>query len=170
MKITNFINRRVRFVYVMAVTGWPYFFLYLFRAKIGISQHPKQRARQIEESILQETGRRVVIAHICIPFLMWGKMENWLLRLTAWLYAPAVMPGNGRTEWRWYLNLITALLLSLFAKDMPAKGEIWRFVIILLAPVPLDFILLVIVGFLLELLMVLAVGWLGWFIWSHLQF
>lgn len=170
MRITNFINQRIKFVYVMAVTGWPYFFLYLFRAKIGISQHPKQRAKQIEESILQETGRRVIVARIAIPFLMWGKVETLLLRLTAWMYAPAQMPGSGRTEWRWYINLASAILLSLFARDMPGKGEIWRFTIILLLPVPLDFILFVIVGFLLELLAVAAGVWLGWFIFNHLQF
>lgn len=168
LKINRFINRRVRFVYIMAVTGWPYFFLYLFRAKIGISQHPKQRAKQIEESIYQETGRRVVIAHICIPFLMWGKMEGWLLRLTAWLYAPAVMPGNGRTEWRWYLNLISALLTLLWT--LPGKWDTIMFAGFLLFPLPFDFILLVIVGFLLELLVVLAAVWLGWFLYSHLTF
>ena len=164
-RLTRIINQRVRFVYVMA----PASLRYLYRAKIGISTSPKMRREQIAESIRQETGKEVTLKYIHFPFLVWGKTEQRLLNLTAWIYAKADMPGSGRTEWRWYLNVVTALLLSLFAKEMPAKGEIWRFLIIMLLPVPLDFVLLVAVAFLLEIAVVFGLLWAGWFILSHLQ-
>lgn len=163
-QINRFINTRVRFVYIMACIRYPY------RAKIGISTSPKMRREQITESIQQETGKEVTLKYIAFPFLMWGKTEQRLLNLTAWIYAKADMPGSGRTEWRWYLNIVTALLLSLFAKEMPAKGEIWRFVVIMLIPVPLDFVLLVAVAFILEIAVVFGIVWAGWFLFHHLQF
>lgn len=165
-KINRFVNHRVRFVYVMM----PANIRYWYRAKIGISTAPKLRREQIRESIRQETGKQITISYIALPFLMWGKTETHLLRLTAWAYAKADMPGSGRTEWRWYVNIIAALILSLFAREMPGKGEVWRFVVIMLLPIPLDFILLVAAAFLLEISIVGGALWAAYFLLSHLQF
>lgn len=163
-RLNRIINQRVRFVYVMACIRYPY------RAKIGISTSPKMRREQITESIRQETGKKVTLKYIAFPFLMWGKTEQRLLNLTAWMYAKADMPGSGRTEWRWYLNIFTALFISLLSKELPAKGEIWRFALILLIPAPLDFVLLVAFAFLLEIAVVFGLVWAGWFLFHHLQF
>lgn len=163
--INRFINNRIRHVYIMAPSNPRYF----YRAKIGISSSPKRRKKEVQDSIEHQTGHRVTIGCISAPFLLWGLAERKMLNLTAWMYLKADMPGSGRTEWRWYLNIFTGLILSLLC-GLSGNGKVWMFFCIMFLPVPLDFILLFGLFWLLEWLVVFGGLWLLYFIFSHLNF
>jgi len=124
---------------------------YLYRAKIGISENVSERVNGIRGSIYKETRRE---ADVCvafkIPFLSAKGWEGRLHFLTKW--HAATMPGSGKTEWRWFANVFTALLCGYFGRDLDMKnGEVMRFLFIALIPIPLDFIILAVITFLVEL-------------------
>lgn len=162
-RLNRLINTRIRHVYIMAPSNPRYF----YRAKIGISSTPKRRKKEVQDSIEAETGHRVTIGHISAPFLLWGLAERKMLALTAWMYVRAEMPGSGRTEWRWYLNVVTGLILSLWS-NLEGNGKVWMFFITMLIPVPLDFLLLFGLFWLIEIAVVGGVLWGVWFLFHHL--
>jgi hypothetical protein len=143
------INKRItlRYIYILFVPQ----LRYLYRAKIGISNDVPRRVKEIRDSIYNETRREANVRIVFkVPFLAAESWEGRLHRLT--IRFAATMPGNGRTEWRYFINVFTALLCGYFGRELDFKnGEVMRFLVVAFIPVPLDFILLVAVTFLLEL-------------------
>lgn len=137
---------QIRYIYVLFIPN----VRYLYRAKIGISNDVTRRIKEIRDSIYAETRREVPLkALIKIPLLASEKWETQIHRLTRRLRA--TMPGNGHTEWRWYLNPILALLAGHYGGDLPgANLDVIRFLVVLLLPLPLDLALLTVVVFCLE--------------------
>lgn len=149
MGILKYINRKItlQYLYVLFIPS----IRYIYRAKVGISNDVDLRIKQIGDSIYNETRKQAnVRCAVKIPFLNARNWEGVIHRLTRSINAD--MPGSGRTEWRWYLNIITALLVGYFGRELNFKnGEVMRFCFIAFLPIPLDLIMLAIVAFLFEL-------------------
>jgi len=144
---------------------------YAHIVKIGISDDVSRRKSEVEADIQRAHGNRVMIIAFKIPFISFYETEQKLLQFTARFYGRAEMPGAGKTEWRLSRNWITGLAYVYLLVPMTGhKAEIWHLLVFVFLPVPLDFYLLALLAFLLELLVVVAVGWLGYFMYSHLTF
>ena len=149
MSLLNRLNKKItlQYLYILFIPS----VRYPYRAKVGISNDVNLRIKQIRDSIYNETRKEAnVRCAVKIPFLNARNWEGVIHRLTRSISAD--MPGSGRTEWRWYLNIITALLVGYFGRDLDFKnGEVMRFCFIAFLPIPLDLIMLAIVAFLFEL-------------------
>ena len=135
-----------KLVYVYAL----YSYSFPFRFKIGITERAvKDRCADIERSIKDETGHTVTVRKfVAVPSFFAYKLEQYLHRKFARFSHR--MPGSGRTEWFMYLNVGSCLLflLALYGFGLgvsPAYGAI-----LLLAPLPLDFALLLILALCIE--------------------
>ena len=127
-----------------------YSYSFPFRFKIGITERAvKDRCADIERSIKDETGHTVTVRKfVAVPSFFAYKLEQYLHRKFARFSHR--MPGSGRTEWFMYLNVGSCLLflLALYGFELsvsPAYGAI-----LLLAPLPLDFALLLILALCVE--------------------
>ena len=127
-----------------------YSYSFPFRFKIGITERAiKDRCADIERSIKDETGHTVTVRKfIAVPAFFAYRLEQYLHRkFTRFSHR---MPGSGRTEWFMYLNVGSCLLflLALYGFELsvsPAYGAV-----LLLAPLPLDFALLLIMSLCVE--------------------
>ena len=127
-----------------------YSYSFPFRFKIGITERAiKDRCADIERSIKDETGHTVTVRKfVAVPSFFAYKLEQYLHRKFARFSHR--MPGSGRTEWFMYLNVGSCLLflLALYGFELsvsPAYGAV-----LLLAPLPLDFALLLILALCVE--------------------
>ena len=127
-----------------------YSYSFPFRFKIGITERAvKDRCCDIERSIKDETGHTVTVRKfVAVPSFFAYKLEQYLHRKFARFSHR--MPGSGRTEWFMYLNVGSCLLflLALYGFELsisPAYGAV-----LLLAPLPLDFALLLILALCVE--------------------
>jgi len=127
-----------------------YSYSFPFRFKIGITERAvKDRCCDIERSIKDETGHTVTVRKfVAVPSFFAYKLEQYLHRKFARFSHR--MPGSGKTEWFMYLNVGSCLLflIALYSFELsvsPAYGAI-----LLLAPLPLDFALLLILALCVE--------------------
>ena len=127
-----------------------YSYSFPFRFKIGITERAvKDRCCDIERSIKDETGHTVTVRKfVAVPSFFAYRLEQYLHRKFARFSHR--MPGSGRTEWFMYLNVGSCLLflLALYGFELsisPAYGAV-----LLLAPLPLDFALLLILALCVE--------------------
>lgn len=135
-----------KLVYVYAL----YSYSFPFRFKIGITERAvKDRCREIEQSIKEEANHVVKVRKfVAVPSFFAYRLEQYLHRKFARFSHR--MPGSGKTEWFMYLNVGSCLLflLALYGFDLrvsPAYGAV-----LLLAPLPLDFALLLILALCVE--------------------
>lgn len=135
-----------KLVYVYAL----YSYSFPFRFKIGITERSvKYRCADIERSIKDETGHTVTVRKfVAVPSFFAYRLEQYLHRKFSRFSHR--MPGSGRTEWFMYLNVGSCLLflLALYSFGLsvsPAYGAV-----LLLAPLPLDFALLLILALCVE--------------------
>lgn len=119
---------------------------YWYRAKIGVSDNVTRRRGEIQQSLRSETGRTVFVKGFGLPFLASYSLEGKIHRATNRIKAK--MAGSGKTEWRYFFNIITALLAGHFGRELDFKnGEVLRFFIVALIPLPLDYWLLLLTAF-----------------------
>ncbi len=146
MKIT------IQYLYIFFI---PKNWRYVYRAKIGITDNVQRRLGEVSASIKEKTGRSCrVYRFVAVPMLSTRKWEKLIHKITKRISAK--MTGSGKTEWRWYLNPILALCAGWFGPNLSgANWDVLRFLAVLLIPLPLDFAVLVITVFLVELCMVL---------------
>jgi len=127
-----------------------YSYSFPFRFKIGITERAvKDRCMDIERSIKDETGHTVTVRKfVAVPSFFAYRLEQYLHRKFSRFSHR--MPGSGRTEWFMYLNVGSCLLflLAIYGFELsvsPAYGAI-----LLLAPLPLDFAMLLILALCIE--------------------
>lgn len=127
-----------------------YSYSFPFRFKIGITERAvKDRCLDIQRSIKHETGHAVTVRKfIAVPSFFAYRIEQYLHRKFARFSHR--MPGSGKTEWFLYFNFGSCLLflIALYGLDLrvsPAYGAV-----LLLAPLPLDFALLLIAALFIE--------------------
>lgn len=123
---------------------------YFYRAKIGITNDSfSSRKAGIESTIKQETGVKPNIYGFALPTLFARKKEKYLHGKFSKFRTR--VHGSGKTEWFWYVNILTTLAVFLLSKnigeDKPPASFLW----ILLLPIPLDYMLIAVLAFLAEL-------------------
>ncbi len=109
--------------------------------KIGISNAPKLRAEQVQESIQEKSGKPFPIRiWVKIPLFSARFMEGKAHRIFEQFRSKRVPYGSsGYTEWFTAFNAITALCLFWIAPNFPYKSAFC--LALFFAPVPIDFIL-----------------------------
>lgn len=122
------------YLYVLWSPDFPW------RFKVGISNAPHLRAKQIADELSYIMGYRVkVFVFIKIPLPWPLTIEQGLHHATRKLQCS--MPEHGgKTEWRWGANPVFSLLffLLLWAYDwMPGSRGFWSCLILIL-PLPFD--------------------------------
>lgn len=135
-----------------------YSYSFPFRFKIGITQRAvRDRCIDIERSIKHETGHTVTVRKfVAVPSFFAYRLEQYLHRKFARFSHR--MPGSGKTEWFLYFNFGSCLLflIALYWFDLrvsPAYGAV-----LLLAPLPFDFALLLIIALCIETVSVIGVA------------
>jgi hypothetical protein len=114
----------------------------------------------IERSIKDETNHAVTVRKfVAVPSFFAYRLEQYLHRKFSRFSHR--MPGSGRTEWFMYLNVGSCLLflLALYGFGLgvsPAYGAI-----LLLAPLPLDFAIMLILALCVEAVAVVGGLMLG---------
>lgn len=135
-----------KLVYVYAL----YSYSFPFRFKIGITERAvKDRCREIEQSIKEEANHTVTVRKfVAVPSFFAYRLEQYLHRKFARFSHR--MPGSGKTEWFMYLNVGSCLLflIALYGLDLRVSPS-WA-AVLLLAPLPLDFALLLILALCIE--------------------
>jgi len=132
------INFKVKSIYIMSnknilsVKNW-----YLW--KIGISNAPKLRAKQVSDSIQELSSKPFPIRiWIKIPLFSARLIEGKAHGIFANFRSKRVPHGSsGYTEWFTFFNAITSLLLFWLLPNFEGKSLFC--LAVFLAPVPLDF-------------------------------
>ncbi len=146
------------FLYVL------YSFEFPWRFKLGYSWEYKKRRAQIQESMSKELGRKVNI-HILFaaPVLFAYPLEQGIHKLFHRLRC-VDMVGSGRTEWFKYANIFGYFLVWAVCSWKGIDDGHIRAMIVLIAPLPIDIALLVL------LVAVVEYGLIGYGIWSAFKF
>ena len=107
--------------------------------KIGISNAPKLRAKQVSDSISELSGKPFPIRiWIKIPLFSARLIEGKAHGLFANFRSKRIPHGSsGYTEWFTFFNAITSLLLFWFLPNFEGKSAFC--LAVFLAPVPFDF-------------------------------
>lgn len=128
---------------------------YWYRAKIGISDNFARRRKEVKQTVTSETGRTVNVVGFGLPFIASYRWEQKIHRATDMLSAK--MAGSGKTEWRYFLNIITALLAGYFGPELDYKnGDVIRFLFVAFLPIPIDFYLLMLSAFFIQCALLLT--------------
>lgn len=138
-----------------------YSWSYPYRYKAGRSRRFNARISDIQRTMSVDAGKNVHVGlAIKMPVFFAGKNEKAIHGCALWRSAND-MPGSGRTEWSWSLNVYTMILayLVLYALDWP----LWPSLVILVLPFPLDFIL---ITFLLAVIQYAIAGLTIYGIWN----
>lgn len=142
--------KRIDIRYIYAIHCWAY----PLRVKIGISDAPRRRARELKTALSNVKGRDVDVFVACAMPLFFARTQEGTIhrRLSA---LSAEMPDHsGQTEWFYHANPITAGIACLAAWyffGVPLSGPVYCSAALLSAVLfPADAALLVIGVFLWE--------------------
>lgn len=106
----------IRYLYALYSHQYP------LRVKIGISDSPLRRAREVKSELQAYKGNVRVYVALAMPLLMARTQESTLHRKLAFLAAP--MPSHsGKTEWFYHANFITCGVLCLVGWWFGVKPE-----------------------------------------------
>lgn len=99
----------LRYIYAM------YSRAFVLRVKIGISEAPRRRAKEIAGELSAAKGRKVgVRLAIWLPLLFSRTTEQTIHRRLA--FFSANMPDhNGSSEWFWMVNLVASVIVCAVA-------------------------------------------------------
>lgn len=109
---------------------------YPYRFKVGRSTSFDARISSIKYTMSSEAGKEVhVRLFIKMPVMWAGKNEKTIHNFATW-WPARNMPGNGRTEWTWGINVFTmlAVWIGSFAFGYPKALSL----LAVAAPFPLD--------------------------------
>lgn len=133
-------------------------------AKIGFSDHWRRRMGEVRTQISDTTGRQIGIYGLALPVLYAYKSEQMFHRALKRLKRCDMPDHAGRSEWFWFVNVITACLLYLLMRWMGRDDASGWFIAALLIPVPVDFALCIIV------FAVVQYGVVVWLLWTAFSF
>lgn len=128
------------------------------RSKIGISIEAKQRKIEIERELRACFGYGVRVYAIGLPVLYARQIEARLHRAFYRMRYNGVQHTNGGSEWFWSINVLTCLLLVFLRLWMPQKYFLLPW-IVLMIPIPLDFLLLTLLIFAIQWAAILGGIW-----------
>lgn len=125
----------LQWCYILVSPDFPW------RVKVGWSGSFNARISDIQATISREVGRRVKIYCIFKMPLFWAKRaEDSIHSFPTFRYLKADMPGSGRTEWAWILNVYVACMVYLLMLGQGHPAPEWPAAFALLFPIALDFI------------------------------
>lgn len=141
---------RFEYVYVL----WSYEFPW--RCKVGYSNSPELRRREIQDSISRELGRSIRVYTFFKAPIVGAKafeqaIHGAINRLRCW-----TMVGSGRTEWFWIFNITCSILTGLFCWAFNIEAPSTKAFFVLFMPIPLDAALCVLLMALLEYAVIVA--------------
>ena len=134
---------------------------FLYRVKSGRSTQFNVRIRDIAQTMSDETGRTIkVYAFFKMPMFWAGKAEKAIQNSALWRSAGG-MPGSGRTEWAYVLNVYSFIIsyILLWGFGLPLHFSI----LFLVAPLPLDIAVFVL---LIAIAQYAFVGLLAYGLWN----
>lgn len=143
---------------------WTYILLspqYPYRGKSGRTTQFSVRISDIASTMSEESGKEVKVYLVFKMPMFWaGKAEKAIQNSILWRKASG-MPGSGKTEWAHVLNVYCFIIsyILLYAFDLPKELSI----ILLVAPVPFDFAVFVL---LIALAQYAFVGLLAYGLWN----
>lgn len=157
-KIDKFFERiGLEWTYVLWSPNFPY------RGKSGRSTQFDTRIRDIKQSMSEEMGRNIrVYLFFKMPMFWAGKAEKAIQNSVLWRSATG-MPGSGRTEWAHVLNVYSFIVsyILLWGFGFPVHFSL----LLLVAPLPFDFAVFVLV---IAFAQYAFVGFLGYAVWNLL--
>lgn len=123
---------------------WTYILIspdFPWRVKVGWSASFDARICDIRYTMSREMGRPVRVWCIWKMPMFWAKraedaIHSW--PMFKWLKAD--MPGSGRTEWAYIVNVYCALFTYIMCTAFNHAAPEWPTAFVLLAPIALDFI------------------------------
>ena len=120
-----------------------YSFSFPLRGKIGISESPERRRREIETELRYVFGDGVRVRRlISVPVLTSaGAFEAAIHRALRPLSCSSLRGTNGGTEWFWAFNPVFAVLLWLYLWANDSEKATPAALFLLIVPIPLDFAL-----------------------------
>lgn len=151
-----------KYVYVFHVVA-ENFNVPLWLSKCGHAEDEEQRARNIEASIYEETGKRVNLK-VFLKAKMWlyRPAETAVHKVLSPLRADTFKPASGWTEFFREVNPYCAAIVYIVLWAFSIPGALPYSVAIALTPRPLDMSLCVILLLLVEWAFIAALVWLAW--------
>ena len=155
----------LQFVYCMGIfpARW-HLFGFRWVVKVGVSDSPLQRRRDVQDGLRQQTGERLHVYVLPLPVFASRQCEGAAHGLlnTAGLSRNPFPGTTGHTEWFLSANFLCGFgaFLYAFADGMPFAAALGWWALVALLPVPFDAALLV--------LLVAAIHWglLGVVLWG----
>jgi hypothetical protein len=118
-------------------------FQFPWRYKVGWSASPDYRLAEIERSMQNEYGRTIKVNRaLKMPLLFAYQFEQAIHRSFFWRPVNG-MKGSGFTEWSYWINFISALLVGLLAYCNGHPRPECIAGLVLLIPLPLDYCLFI---------------------------
>lgn len=138
-----------------------------WRCKTGISCDGDIRKGQVECSIRERVGQKVKFRHVKLPVLYARQNErliHWLFRRFRW---NGFSETNGGGEYFWSINFLTFALVWLWLWQRGVDLAHWKAALILVLPIPLDYILIVVILCVAQVVVLFA-GFYGliWFLFA----
>jgi len=129
---------KIDFIYVLWSKHFP------LRAKIGVSNAPKLRRQQVQDSIAQDTGKNVRIDLFFYVPVLWAYRIEQALHFALRRMRTETIPGSGHTEWFWSMNWISAIAATIYVWGFSGESaghSMLYFAVFVFVPLPLDFVL-----------------------------
>jgi hypothetical protein len=145
---------RVNHVYIMVSPDFPY------RAKVGFSNAPKWRAAAIRDSIKQEIGRAVIISRWLSFPLVSAQYNEKAIHALIDTFSTSTVPGSGRSEWFWILNVFSAIIAALAFWAFGVSCPLVRAAVILVLPLPLDLTIFITLLAFFQYALILGGAWI----------
>lgn len=152
----------LQFVYCMGIFPDRWHLLgFRWVVKVGISDTPSQRRRDVEAGVRGFTGEKLHVYVLPLPVFAPKQCEGTL----HWVLKPLAsnpFPGtSGHTEWFLSFNVLTgyAVFLCAYADGMPLTAALGWWALVALLPVPFDAALLVVLVAALQWAVFIAALW-----------
>lgn len=156
----------LQFVYCMGIfpARW-HLFGFRWVVKVGVSDSPFQRRRDVQAGIRAYTGEKMHVYIFPLPVFAIRQCETTVHGLlnTAGLSRNPFPGTTGHTEWFLSFNFLSGFFMFLyaFADGMPLTAALGWWALVALLPVPFDAALLVLLVAAIHWAVVLLVMWLG---------
>jgi len=156
----------LRYIYVLFSFSLPWC------CKIGISKDVNQRKAQIQRELSAAMGYNIIIrrATFDLPSLFAESSEaklHWFFRRLSRKNMPC---HAGKSEWMWYLNILTGLLFYFVGGEIGLNVVPAHIALIAIIPIPFDFALLVLAFAFIVYCLVFIAGAIGFWVVRYLIF
>lgn len=152
----------LQFVYCMGIFPARWHLLgFRWSMKVGISDSPMQRRRDVQEALRQHTGQRLHVYCLPMPVFAPKQCETAVHTVLCKLSHNPFPGTTGHTEWFRAINLLSGFLVFLyaFAEGMPFGAAIGWWALVAAIPVPFDGFLLVALTAAVQWAVFLAAFW-----------